>query len=88
MSSPHSEAARLSVEIALVNPSLLQALWPTFVTLASTAERAIVIAILVNTASKAVLPAAVGGLPMLHSATAVLAVALVGGATVALLTLG
>lgn len=53
-----------------------------------TAQRAIVIAMLVNTAVKAVLAAVLGGLPMLRHATTVLAVALLGGSIAAVLTLG
>jgi len=56
--------------------------------LPATAQRAIVIAMLVNTAVKAILAAALGGLPMLRSATAVLAVALAGGLVTAVVTLG
>jgi uncharacterized membrane protein (DUF4010 family) len=56
--------------------------------LPATAERAIVIAMLVNTAVKAVLAVALGGLPMLRSATAVLAAALAGGVITAMVTLG
>ena len=54
----------------------------------TTAQRGIVIALLVNTAVKGVLAAALGGLPMLRYATAVLAAALLAGALVAALTLG
>jgi hypothetical protein len=43
---------------------------------------------LVNTAVKAVLAVALGGLPMLRSATAVLAAALAGGVITAMVTLG
>ena len=53
----------------------------------STAARGIVLAILVNTASKAVLAAALGGVAMLRSATVILALALLAGASAALLTL-
>ena len=53
-----------------------------------TAERGIVIALLVNTAVKGVLAAALGGLPMLRYASGVLAAALAGGAIAAALTLG
>jgi uncharacterized membrane protein (DUF4010 family) len=53
----------------------------------ATAQRAIVIAMLVNTAVKAVLAVALGGLPMLRSATAVLAAALAGGVITAMVTL-
>ncbi|MEX2125275.1 MAG: MgtC/SapB family protein [Woeseia sp.] len=74
------------VDVDAISLSLAQAASKDFE--ASTAERAIVIAMLVNTASKAVLAATLGGMPMLRSATAVLAVALVAGATVAFLTLG
>jgi uncharacterized membrane protein (DUF4010 family) len=55
---------------------------------ASTAQTAIVIAMLVNTAVKGLLAAALGGLPMLRSASAVLGMALIGGTTVAFITLG
>lgn len=55
---------------------------------ATTAQRAIAIAVLVNTAVKAVLAAVLGGLAMLRYATAILAVAVVGGAVAGLLTLG
>src|SRR5690606_21594088 len=51
------------------------------------AERGIVIALLVNTASKATLAAVLGGLPILRTATAALAAALAAGATVAVATL-
>lgn len=54
----------------------------------TTAQRAIVIALLVNTAVKAVLAAALGGLPMLRYATGVLVAALLAGSMVAALTLG
>jgi uncharacterized membrane protein (DUF4010 family) len=53
----------------------------------STAARAIVVAMLVNTAVKAGLAAALGGLPMLRSASALLGVALAGGVIVAVTTL-
>jgi uncharacterized membrane protein (DUF4010 family) len=53
----------------------------------ATAERAIVIALLVNTASKAALAAALGGLPMVRTATVTLAVALVAAAVTAAVTL-
>jgi uncharacterized membrane protein (DUF4010 family) len=56
--------------------------------LPATAQRAIVIAMLMNTAVKAVLAVALGGLPMLRSATAVLAAALAGGVITAMVTLG
>jgi uncharacterized membrane protein (DUF4010 family) len=52
-----------------------------------TAQRAIVVAVLVNTAVKAGLAAAIGRVPMLRSATAILAAALAAGAGVALVTL-
>jgi uncharacterized membrane protein (DUF4010 family) len=55
--------------------------------LPETAARGIVIAMLVNTAVKALLAAALGGLPMLRSATMVLALALAGGLATALVTL-
>lgn len=51
------------------------------------AQRAIALAILVNTAAKAVLAAVLGGGPMLRSATALLGSALAAGGTVAALTL-
>jgi uncharacterized membrane protein (DUF4010 family) len=54
----------------------------------ATAQRGIVIALLVNTAAKAVLAAAIGGRPMLRSATAVLAAALAGGLVTAWMVLG
>ena len=54
----------------------------------TTAQRGIVIALLVNTAVKGMLAAALGGLPMLRYATAVLAAALLGGVVVAGFTLG
>jgi uncharacterized membrane protein (DUF4010 family) len=54
----------------------------------STAQRAIALAVLVNTGAKAVLAAALGGLPMLRSASAVLAIALLAGAVTAIVTLG
>jgi uncharacterized membrane protein (DUF4010 family) len=53
----------------------------------TTAARAIALATLVNTGVKAVLAAALGGLPMLRSASAVLAAALVAGAVTAVVTL-
>ena len=52
-----------------------------------TAQRAIALAVLVNTAVKAVLAAALGGAPMLRSASLVLGIALVAGAVTAALTL-
>ncbi len=54
---------------------------------APTAQRAIVVAILVNTASKAGLAAALGGWPMLRTASLILAIAFAVGATVATVTL-
>jgi len=51
------------------------------------AQRAIALAILVNTATKAVLAAVLGGGPMLRTATALLGSALAAGGTVAVLTL-
>jgi uncharacterized membrane protein (DUF4010 family) len=54
----------------------------------TTAQRGIVIALLVNTAVKAALAAVLGGVAMLRSATAVLAIALLGGVMAAVLTLG
>ena len=54
----------------------------------ATAQRGIVIALLVNTASKAALAAALGGVPMLRTATLTLAVALIAAALTAALTLG
>jgi uncharacterized membrane protein (DUF4010 family) len=53
----------------------------------TTAQRGIVIALLVNTAVKAALAAALGGLPMLRYATGVLAAALFAGVLVAALML-
>jgi uncharacterized membrane protein (DUF4010 family) len=52
-----------------------------------TAQRAIALAALVNTAAKAVLAAALGGSAMLRSASLVLGLALVAGAAAALATL-
>jgi uncharacterized membrane protein (DUF4010 family) len=52
-----------------------------------TAQRAIALAVLVNTAAKAVLAAMLGGGPMLRSATALLGGALAAGGIVAALTL-
>jgi uncharacterized membrane protein (DUF4010 family) len=54
----------------------------------ATAARAIAVAVLVNTAVKAVLAVALGGLQMLRSASAVLGVALLAGAVTAIATLG
>jgi uncharacterized membrane protein (DUF4010 family) len=54
---------------------------------ATTAERAIVVAVLVNTAAKGALAAGIGGRPMLRSATAILGAALAAGAVTAALTL-
>jgi uncharacterized membrane protein (DUF4010 family) len=54
---------------------------------AATAERAIAIAVLVNTAVKAALAATLGGVPMLRTASLVLAAALVAGAVTAFATL-
>jgi uncharacterized membrane protein (DUF4010 family) len=51
------------------------------------AERAIALAALVNTAAKAVLAAALGGAPMLRSASVILGLALTAGAATAILTL-
>jgi uncharacterized membrane protein (DUF4010 family) len=51
------------------------------------AQRAIVLAVLVNTAAKAVLAATIGGPPMLRSATVLLGCALTAGGIVAALTL-
>jgi uncharacterized membrane protein (DUF4010 family) len=53
----------------------------------ATAQRAIALAALVNTGVKAVLAAALGGVPMLRSASAVLGVALLAGAATAIATL-
>jgi len=53
----------------------------------TTAERAIVLAVLVNTAVKGTLAAVLGGLPMLRSASAVLATALAAGTLTAIVTL-
>ncbi len=55
---------------------------------AADASRAIAIAVLVNTGAKAILAASIGGVPMLKSASAILAVALVAGAVTAVVTLG
>jgi uncharacterized membrane protein (DUF4010 family) len=52
-----------------------------------TAERAIAVAVLVNTAVKAVLAAALGGASMLRSASLVLAIAVAAGTVTAVLTL-
>jgi uncharacterized membrane protein (DUF4010 family) len=52
-----------------------------------TAERAIALAVLVNTAVKGGLAALLGGVPMLRSASAVLAAALLAGAITAAITL-
>lgn len=54
----------------------------------ATAQRAIALAVLVNTAVKAVLAAALGGLALLRSASAVLGVALLAATITASLTLG
>lgn len=54
----------------------------------ATAQRSIVIALLVNTTSKAVLAALLGGAAVARTATAALGVALVAGAAVAMVTLG
>jgi len=51
------------------------------------AARGIALAVLVNTASKAALAASLGGIPMLKSASAILAAALVAGAVTAVVTL-
>ena len=51
------------------------------------AQRAIALAVLVNTAAKAVLAATIGGPPMLRSATVLLGCALAAGGIVAALTL-
>jgi uncharacterized membrane protein (DUF4010 family) len=53
----------------------------------ATAERAIVLALLVNTAAKAGLAAILGGMPMLRSASAILGAALLASAVTAWLTL-
>jgi len=53
----------------------------------ATAQRAIALALLVNTASKAALAALLGGLPMLRSASAILLVAMLAAALTARLTL-
>jgi uncharacterized membrane protein (DUF4010 family) len=55
---------------------------------ATTAQRAIVLAVLVNTGVKAVLAAALGGRQLLRSASAVLGAALLAGTAVAIATLG
>ena len=54
---------------------------------ADAAARGIALALLVNTGAKAVFAASIGGLPMLKSASAILAVAMVAGAVTAFLTL-
>jgi uncharacterized membrane protein (DUF4010 family) len=54
----------------------------------ATAQRAIALAVLVNTGVKAVLAAALGGAQLLRSASAVLGAALLAGAGVAIATLG
>jgi uncharacterized membrane protein (DUF4010 family) len=54
----------------------------------ATAQRAIALAVLVNTAVKAVLATALGGLALLRSASAVLGIALIAGAVTAMATLG
>jgi len=54
----------------------------------ATAQRAIVLAVLVNTGVKAVLAAALGGVQLMRSASAVLGAALLAGAAVAIATLG
>jgi uncharacterized membrane protein (DUF4010 family) len=53
----------------------------------ATAERAIALAALVNTAAKAALAAALGGVPMLRTASLVLGLALAAGTATALITL-
>ena len=55
---------------------------------ARTAEGAIVVALLVNTAVKATFAVALGGPPMLRSAGAVLGIATIAGAVTAFVTLG
>jgi uncharacterized membrane protein (DUF4010 family) len=55
---------------------------------ATTAQRAIALAVLVNTGVKAVLAAAIGGPLLLRSASAVLAAALLAGLLTAIATLG
>ncbi len=54
---------------------------------AATAERAIAAAVLVNTAAKGVLAAAIGGVPMLRSASTTLGLALLAGGLTAFVTL-
>jgi glucose-1-phosphate adenylyltransferase len=71
-----------AVPLALANDAASGALNP------STAQRAIALAVLVNTGVKAVLAAALGGIPMLRSTTAVLAAALLAAAITAAATLG
>jgi uncharacterized membrane protein (DUF4010 family) len=70
-----------AVTIALSESAALGRLDP------ATAARAIAVAALANTAMKAVLAAVLGGLPMLRSASALLAAALAAGALTASLTL-
>jgi uncharacterized membrane protein (DUF4010 family) len=70
-----------AVSIALAEAAAVGSLEP------ATAARAIAVAILVNTAVKGVLAAVLGGLPMLRSASAVLAIALLAGAVTASMTL-
>lgn len=71
-----------AVTLAMANDAASGALNP------STAQRAIALAVLVNTGVKAVLAAALGGIPMLRSASAVLAAALLAAAITAAATLG
>ncbi len=54
---------------------------------ASAAARGIALAVLVNTGAKAVLAASLGGIPMLKSTSAILALALAAGAVTAVATL-
>jgi uncharacterized membrane protein (DUF4010 family) len=54
----------------------------------ATAQRAIALAVLVNTAVKAVLASTLGGVALLRSASAVLGIALIAGAITAIATLG
>ncbi|MGH8168650.1 MAG: DUF4010 domain-containing protein [Woeseiaceae bacterium] len=73
------------VDVDAISLSLAQAASKN---LAFDRGRGIVLAMLVNTATKAVLAAALGGVAMLRSATGILALALLAGASTAFLTLG
>jgi uncharacterized membrane protein (DUF4010 family) len=74
------------IDVDAIGLSLAQAAGGTVSEVA--AERAIVLAVLVNTAVKAGLAAVLGGLPMLRWASSILAVAVVCGAATAVVTLG